>query len=287
MNESPFYTSRHNYDQDIKKGQVMIVQPPVNSNKSSSQCQQTSKHIENASKHTPKRVQKDFNTEEININKHSLSPHDKEGSSDSTSIPHEIDCHDERNDYIKRKINDILMEKYSAGRPWKPSSLIFNHDGNVRKAIFISLIICLHSVHRPINQRIEWNVRFSSLSILHINHEVFFELNINPNDYENEELKSLSRYALEYIDTKVNRDYKSKRNLFMTIERKPFSLENSLETILDGNDSTLSFNENEQVNVRKIKTWYYYKLTECIDIPLFKHILDAFMCNDGLAHEKY
>lgn len=115
---------------------------------------------------------------------------------------------------------------------------------------------------------------------------MFFELNINPNDYENEELKSLSRYALEYIDTKVNRDYKSKRNLFMTIERKPFSLENSLETILDENDSTLSFNENEQVNVRKIKTWYYYKLTECIDIPLFKHILDAFMCNDGLAHEK-
>lgn len=241
MNESPFY------DQDIKKGQLMIEQPLVNP----SQCQQTSEHM-------PKRVQEDFN-------KHTLSPHDKDWS----SIPHEIDYHDVRNDYIKRKINDILMEKYGAGRSWKPSSLIFNYDGNVRKAIFISLIICLHSVHRPINQRIEWNIRLSSLSILHINHEVFFELNINPNDYENEELKSLSRYALEYIDTKVNRDYKSKRNLFMTIERKPFSLENSLETILD---------ENEQVNMRKIKTWYYYKLAECIDIPLFKHLLDAFMC---------
>lgn len=194
------------------------TKPPVDSNKSSSQ-------------HMPK---------------HSLSPHDQDRPSD------------DRNEYIKRKIDDILMEKYSDGRSWKPSSLIFTYDGNVRKAVFISLIICLHSVHRPINQRIEWNVRLSSLSILHIDHEVFFELNINPNDYENEGLKSLSRYALEYIDTKVDRDYKAKRNLFMTIEEKPFSL------------------GNEQVIKRKIKTWYCYKLTECIDIPLFKHILDAF-----------
>ena len=208
------------------------TKPPVDSNKSSSQ-------------HMPERVQ-----EGINIIKHTLSPHDQDRLSD------------DRNEYIKRKIDDILMEKYSAGRPWKPSSLIFNYDGNVRNAVFISLIICLHSVHRPINQRIEWNVRLSSLSILHIDHEVFFELNINPNDYENEGLKSLSRYALEYIDTKVDRDYKAKRNLFMTIEGKPSSLENS----------TSSF------NMRKIKTWYYYKLTECIDIPLFKHILDAFTC---------
>lgn len=276
MNDSPFYTSRYAYDQDTKKHQVIVLSP-VNSNKSSSQYKQTNKHIENASEHTPKRVQEDFNTEEvISINKNSLSPHDKDRSSGPTSIPHEICWHNVRTDYIKRKINDILMKKYSAGRPWKPSSLIFNYDGNVRKAIFISLIICLHSVHRSINQHIEWNIRFSSLSILHINNEVFFELNINPNDYENEELKSLSRYALEYIDSKVDRDYKSKRNLFMDIEEKPFSLKNSLGMISDEYDSTLSSNENEQINIRKIKTWYYYKLTECIDIPLFKHILDAF-----------
>ena len=93
-------------------------------------------------------------------------------------------------------------------------------------------------------QRIEWNIKFSSLSILHINHEVFFELNINSDDYENNELKLLSRYVLEYIDIKLDHDYKCKRTLFIETKKK----DQMNGTLID-------------IHSQKLKVWCYYRIT--------------------------
>ena len=269
MNDCPFYTFNHISYQDYESHRVSKAMNRTRFNPSPNECEQA---YANISEHKSKRAQNDFHVKHENTNEpnsSSISHHDIAKETSRSNVIPQFHWYENRVDCIKRRIESVLMQRYNECS-WKPSSMIFDYDGDVKKAIFISLIICLHSILRPVSQHIEWKIKFSSISILHTDIDFFFELNINPIDYENEELKTLSRYALEYIDSKVDRDYESKRILFMDINKTSNSIENSNETT--------SLDKEKQPSPRhKLKVWYYYKLTECIDIPLFKHILDTFI----------
>lgn len=174
---------------------------------------------------------------------------------------HELALKNHRNYLRQERLDELFKRIFSSDQPWSQSQLTLNYDENIQHAIIIATIICLHSIHTSMLQHTLFDIKFQSISVLHKNHSSYFELNINPIDYENEQLKQISKYILEYIDIRVDRDYKCKQVTFVECNQ---------------NDEKSKVMINNRFG-RKVITHYYYKISEFINIPIFKHILDVFI----------